>query len=110
MKSLSDEFYHEIDIKPERELKVQKFYCSPGFEINSSDDQTATAVLYSIEIEMNGFSQESADLCFILEGLETPPSCGRVKISSKFELSSNDAFPDRAGLSFTILPAQEADD
>ena len=59
---------------------------------------------------MNGFSQESADLCYILEGLETPPSSGRVKISSKFELSSNDAFPDRAGLSFSILPAQEEDD
>ena len=40
MKSLSDEFYHEIYIQPERELKLKKFYCSPGFEINSSDGQT----------------------------------------------------------------------
>ena len=59
---------------------------------------------------MNGFSQESADLCYIWEGLETPPSSGRVKIYSKFELASNEAFPDRGGLSFSILPAQEADD
>ena len=45
MKSLSDEFYHEIEIQPERELKVQQFYCSPGFEINSSDGQTGTQLL-----------------------------------------------------------------
>ena len=45
MKSLSDEFNHEIDIHPERELKVQKFNCSPGFEINSSDGQTGTELM-----------------------------------------------------------------